>query len=134
MNLNALYGNGGLSVRSKQFVIFCINLPQYQDEWNKARLGKGLPEDIFFSRCLFEHFQDVADADEARAFAAEETLEPFTYIFLAVHDPCRIAEGEFAVGCSTDRNRKITRELTNKCPESRRVLARCVAACGYGAS
>jgi hypothetical protein len=130
--LTLLYGNGGLSIRSKRFALFCINLAQYQHDWIEARLGNGLAEDIYFSRCLFEHFEDKVDIHEARFFAAEEFLDHPNFPFFAVHDPCRVAESEFAVGCSTEGNIRVTQDLIQKCPESRRVTARCVASCGFG--
>ena len=127
--LKILYGNGGLSIRSKRFVLFCISLVQYQEDWEVARIGKGIPEDVFFSRCLFEHFKGNIDVDEARAFAAEGLLDPDNYPFLAVHDPCRFAGGATGIGCATEKNRKLIRDVFRICPESRRVIARCVSDC-----
>mmetsp|Transcript_7684 Transcript_7684/g.32040 ORF Transcript_7684/g.32040 Transcript_7684/m.32040 type:complete len:346 (+) Transcript_7684:215-1252(+) len=131
-DMHVTYGNGGLSVRSKRFVMFCIELPQYHHDLEAARKGQGLPEDLFFSRCLFEHFKDAINVDEARAFAAEEHLEPRAFTFLAVHDPCRTADQVLAVGCSSKENKNTTRDLINMCPESRRIIAKCVAQCGFG--
>lgn len=134
VDLEVVYGNGGLSVRSKTFILECIDLPHYKKDYWDAREGKGLPEDLFFSRCLFEHHEDAVDINEAKKFAAEESIELPRYQFIAVHDPCRAFEREGAVGCSTEEKRNLTRMLIDSCPEARRVIARCVAECDFGKS
>lgn len=138
--LHLLYGNGGMSIRSKAFVLDCIDRKQYHGDWVKAKVGKGLPEDIFFSRCLFEHHKDAVSLEESAAFSAEEMFVPGNPS-LIVHDPCRVANlrqpGKMvdSIGCATEEHRYITRELVRRCPEAKRVMmSRCVADCSYGFS
>jgi hypothetical protein len=122
------YGNGGLSVRSKAFSITCIDKPQYKSDYELSKIGQGLPEDLYFSRCLFEHYEKDVNLTEAQAFSAEEVMLP-PYQFLGVHDPCRMADREYGVGCLTPINKQITIDLLESCPEAKWVIARCIQEC-----
>lgn len=125
------YGNGGLSVRSRAFSIGCIDLPQYKSDHELSKIGQGIPEDLYFSRCLFEHYEKDVNLTEAQAFSAEEVLlQP--YLFLGVHDPCRMVDRENAIGCLTAENMKVTKGLLLSCPEAERVIARCIKDCEVG--
>jgi len=126
--LNLFYGNGGLSIRSKSFILDCLDAEQYQEELVVARIGHGLPEDVFFSRCLYERHPHKVALDEAVAFAAEEVLVP-GFIPFGLHDPCRVANGAAAVGCATEQNKLLTKELLDACPSAGRILEKCVKEC-----
>ena len=130
--VNSLYGNGGLSVRSKSFVLSCIDSEGYLGDLEKSRVGKGMPEDMFFSRCFFENFSARVDVDDAIAFSAEEIIIEGQST-LAVHDPCRTVGGVAAIGCGSDTHRRVTRDLIKRCPEAKMIISRCVSHCNYGA-
>ena len=129
--LNLLYGNGGLSIRSKKFALGCLSQKDYHSEIELSRLGKGIPEDVFFSRCLYETHPGSVNIDEAIAFASEEKYVP-GFPVLALHDPCRVADGPSSVGCNSANHKERTRHLVEYCPEVKRVIKRCVAHCDFG--
>jgi hypothetical protein len=55
----------------------CAHAPEWRAEAEAAKGGRGrINEDVFFSRCLFEHHADSVDFAEATAFAAEELMTP----------------------------------------------------------
>ena len=130
--VNLLYGNGGVSVRSKSFVLSCMDSKSYLGDLKKSRVGEGMPEDVFFSRCLFENYRNRIDVDDAIAFSAEEIIIE-GHSTLAVHDPCRTVNGVASIGCSSATHRKVTRDLMKRCPEVKRIIGKCVSNCNYGA-
>jgi hypothetical protein len=126
--VNVLYGNGAISVRSKRFILSCLKKVEYQDDVLKGLNGEGLPEDVFFSRCLFEHYKWTTNIDEAISFSSEEKILP-DFPSLALHDPCRITNGPASVGCGDARSEANTRTLLRACPEALRLIASCAASC-----
>lgn len=126
--LNLIYGNGGFSVRDKSFVLECMANKEYRVDLVESRSGKGLPEDIFFSRCLFEHHRKQVDVDEAIAFSSEEIVDP-EFPVLALHDPCRVSEGPSSVGCSSAAHVERTKFLLQRCPQVKRSILKCVRSC-----
>ena len=126
--INVLYGNGGAAVRSKKFILSCLKMKEYQDDVGRGLRGEGLPEDVFFSRCLFEHHKATTTIDEAISFAAEEIILP-DFPSLVLHDPCRVANGPASVGCEHASSRANTEALLQTCPEAWRIVNRCVSSC-----
>ena len=128
-----LFGNGGVSVRSRAFVLECLDKAENSTELLKARSGIGVPEDVFFSRCLFQHHPNEANVQVAHAFAAEEIVSHHVGSF-AVHDPCRVANRNVSnvIGCASEMQMSLTRELMQRCPEARRVVRKCVEWCDFG--
>jgi len=125
--LHLLYGNGGMSIRSKTFMFDCIDKHHYQEDWKKSVLGQGLAEDIYFSRCFFEYRKDEVDLAEAKPFSSEEQYnadEPS----LVIHDLCRVANGDatHTIGCNSLPHQAVTMRLLKSCPEAIRVINRCI--------
>mmetsp|Transcript_11528 Transcript_11528/g.38107 ORF Transcript_11528/g.38107 Transcript_11528/m.38107 type:complete len:331 (+) Transcript_11528:186-1178(+) len=127
------YGNGGLSVRSKDFILDCLNREEYKDDLDVAVTGDGMPEDVFFTRCLFDKHKEDVHLDQARRFSVEE-LYPFSTFFIGAHDPCRVADKQVpgVIGCSTDAHKQITRALVEECPQVKRIIRKCVDHCSFG--
>ena len=127
------FGNGGVSVRSRAFVLDCLDKAENSTELSKARSGFGVPEDVFFSRCLFEHHPNEANITAAHLFAAEEIISHHVSS-IAVHDPCRVANYNVpnVIGCASETHMVLTRKLMQRCPEARRIVRKCVEACDFG--
>ena len=132
--LRLWYGNGGVSVRSKAFSQGCLRRVEYAADLNVSRYGAGLPEDVFFSRCLHEHHRHDIALEDASVFSAEEIIDAKKPT-LAVHDPCRAANGPIvknvseSVGCSTKEHIVTTKALLQRCPEAKRIIFECVKDC-----
>lgn len=127
--INAIYGNGGVSVRSKSFAIGCLKRKQNLKAVLSAVKGEeGVAEDVFFSMCFFEHYGSEADIDGAISFSAEEKIVP-AFPSLALHDPCRAAGGPASIGCETEETITNANQLLQVCPEASRIIAHCVSSC-----
>ena len=127
------YGNGGVSIRSRTFVLSCLDASEYADQLASSLVGYGMPEDVFFSRCLFQSHPQYINISAARTFASEEQISRQQGT-LAVHDPCRVADYDLpnVIGCASETHASLTRQLLRRCPEARQIIRRCVERCDFG--